>query len=196
MEKPFSIAWIQSHFSKEELMEEDHFDCTLLHSLIIGKEEYEYEKTLVYLVQHGLDLNKTSVFGNTPSHLTCKYERPRFLELLCCMGANISLKNNDGKSCLSMALEYRNKKCAKILIANGVRSHGETTHIQEQVKVFEQGVLRCRDVIVTLLGLKKKRSSMRHVSLILPKLDRFLIQQILAVEIWATRHTLEEGMSL
>lgn len=51
-----------------------------------------------------------------------------------------------------------------------------------ELLAFEQGVTRCCNVIVTLLGLKKFRRNDK-----LAKLDRFLIQQLLAVEIWTTR---------
>lgn len=75
-------------------------------------------------------------------------------------------------------------KCSKICIANGYRlkhvlPHYEV-HRRTDLIIFEHGVIKCRDVIVVLLGLKKRRQ-------VLGKLDRFLVQQELAVAIWSTR---------
>lgn len=181
MERVSSLEFIQS-LTREVLMEKYSYERTLLHYLVSIRDirDSDFAKSLIYLVQHGLDLNAKSIFGNTPSHLLCRDEKSHFLEIMCCMGADISLKNNGNDSCLSIALSFGSKRCVEILIANGARSHGETTRIQERVKVFEQSVVQCRDVIVILLGLKRRHQ-------VLYKLDRFLISQVLAVEIWATR---------
>lgn len=74
----------------------------------------------------------------------------------------------------------------KLLIANGLRTRKLPYGlISDEMRYFEQGVLRCRDVIVVLLGLKKRRQ-------VLGKLDRFLVKQELAVAIWSTRHDAED----
>ena len=75
--------------------------------------------------------------------------------------------------------------CVKMLIANGARLHYvpdkcRQTQITPEMIAFERGILNCRDVIIVFLGLKKRRQ-------ILCKLDRFLVSQVLAVEIWSTR---------
>lgn len=77
-----------------------------------------------------------------------------------------------------------NVECGKICIENGYR----LKHIKRGILIencatyalLEQGVINCRNVIVILLGLRRKHK-------ILPLLDRFLVQQVLAVEIWTTR---------
>ena len=85
---------------------------------------------------------------------------------------------------------------SKVLIANGYRLKSVSTQFRKHITLgmwaFEQGVLRCRDVIVTLLGLKRRRRG----QVFLPKLDRFLLQEVLAVEIWTTRSTEEWQPSL
>lgn len=62
----------------------------------------------------------------------------------------------------------------------GIRDIGR--RLSFDLLAFEKGVKRCRNVIVTILGLKKFRRQAKLV-----KLDRFLIQQVLVVEIWTTR---------
>ena len=108
------------------------------------------------------------------------------MELLCATYTFLISKPNwKGVSPLEMVLcshEDGRVKIAKFLLANGARlkSVKYFTWIHQELRDFEQGVLQSRDVIVVLLGLKKKR-------VILHKLDRFLIQQELAVAIWSTR---------
>lgn len=77
----------------------------------------------------------------------------------------------------------------RLILANGWRlKRDECFYLERRgdpygILKFQQGVLRCRDVIVTLLGLKK----FRRGQTVLSKLDRFLVRQELAVAIWSTR---------
>lgn len=79
-------------------------------------------------------------------------------------------------------------ECLKLMIANGVRFNSGTFippgPIVDICRKFQCGVIACSDIIVVLIGLKKRKQ-------ILHKLDKFLIQQELAVAIWATRLTAE-----
>ena len=97
---------------------------------------------------------------------------------------------------------HQDAECAQFLIANGVRLdtireivttgiYPLLPYVRDNIPLglilFEQGVLRCRDAIVVLLVLKKRsRNAINHLTR-LKKLDRFLVQQVLAVEIWTTR---------
>ena len=139
--------------------------------------------------------------------------QPRTIQVLLALQADPLVKNHHGSNALEEALlmivgnhatpeqkPFVNQNCiesAKVLIANGFRLQ----HINQDTYdiatarhskhidfgKFEQGVINCRDIIVTLLGLKKRRHSADNYTIILPKLDRFLIRQVLAVEIWTTR---------
>lgn len=75
-----------------------------------------------------------------------------------------------------------------VFISNGfcLRNLVDQGFATEKMIECEARVKSCRDVIIVLLGLKKRRHSMGY-SAILPKLDRFLIKQELAVAIWSTR---------
>ena len=75
-----------------------------------------------------------------------------------------------------------------VFISNGfcLRNLVDQGFATEKMIECEARVKSCRDVIVVLLGLKKRCHSMGY-SAILPKLDRFLIKQELAVAIWSTR---------
>ena len=188
------MEYIQSLSQDELVSSDDHSGCNLLHYLIYCMDKSTSLKMLVFLIDHGLDYNKVSKHGNTPSHLMCHYGLPHLVEIMVIIGANMSLENHMVRNtCLRSAIEGRNgTESAKILISNGYRLNGEVppTHV---LATFQQGVIRCRDVIVTLLGLKKRRFAMGHVSLILPKLDRFLIGRVLAIEIWTTRYCAEDS---
>lgn len=120
---------------------------------------------------------------------------PLKLEILCALEVNVQLETFQGLTPLDRALFHKCTTCAKVLIANGSRTSNTRDsftlldsgyliqrNISQDLLDFEKGIISCRNVIVVLLGLKKYR----RVAM-LPKLDRFLVKQILAVEIWSTR---------
>ena len=75
--------------------------------------------------------------------------------------------------------------CTLISCGSRLKSVTHNGHfVSQKMKDFERGVLHCRDVIVILLGLKKRKQ-------VLGKLDRFLVQLELAVAIWTTRQEQE-----
>ena len=149
-------------------------------------------RALIALINQGVDVNDTIPLSQA------SYQRnPKIVEILIASQANVHLRSVLGLSAFDYVFNIRSPpigslldECAKVFISNGVRL--KTIHpslkyrITQELIEFEQGVLRCRDVIITLLGLKKKRRH-RNACNLLPKLDRFLIQQVLAVEIWTTR---------
>ena len=139
---------------------------------------------IVWSFLQGHDMNTTDGTW-TLAHNAAYFYRKRKLELLCACGANLSLVDEYGTTPMVIAFRWEQFDCVKILIANGARISKTNPPCQNLSKLsemilFQQGVLQCRDVIVTLLGLKKRRA-------ILFKLDRFLVQQELAVAIWTTR---------
>ena len=103
------------------------------------------------------------------------------IEILLAAGSNMSFVWRH-------ALHYGFELVLEMLISNGkrVQSIQALGHsydfrvLYRHVEKFQAKVIQCRDVIVILLGLKKRRQ-------VLCKLDRFLIQQELATAIWATR---------
>ena len=141
----------------------------------------------------GLDINGPSAIGNTPLHETTqravvsydtRSESCTLIRLYLAFGANQQIKNfmkvTPFEYCHSVSV-------AKVFISNGSRLK-ETSILGtmaseeewDELVGFQDCIIGCRDVIVTLLGLKKSRN-------LLPRLDRFLVQQVLAVEIWSTR---------
>lgn len=129
----------------------------------------------------------TSYLSNlmSPLYWTCHYGQHGMTNLLLVLGARMH------PSALSISIMKWNA-CFKVLIANGLRLKSLSlveTHIivDNRVEEFEERVIQCRDVIVILLGLRKRR----HIFLY--KLDKFLIAQELAPEIWATRYTFNDS---
>lgn len=149
--------------------------------------------------------------GSTPLHVACEYHNNvSTIEVLCAYNTSmLSTRSNCGYRPIDVILSFTEDRLCRssdydfdqiklghatlkldgvhVLIANGVRlkSTRHQEHITQAMRDFEQGVLRCRNVVVILLGLKKRRS-------ILNKLDRFLVQQELAVAIWSTRYDADE----
>jgi len=123
-------------------------------------------------------------YNRSPLHIAATHDNIKAIEAICaCQTSLISIADKRGYLPLDDIPFTDHLYGQKILIANGARLKNvkNKTWVTQELRDFERGVLRCRDVIVTLLGLKKRKA-------ILPKLDRFLVQQELAVAIWATRH--------
>lgn len=125
-----------------------------------------------------------SCVATSPLYWACHYGLPRIAELLLILGARMEPQS------LLISID-RWTPCITTLIANGSRLKSllqlQPRVIIPQIEVFEERVIQCRDVIVILLGLRKRR----HIFLY--KLDKFLIAQELAPEIWATRYTFNDS---
>ena len=166
----------------EQWSETCHYNNTFLHFACLGKNI----EAVVALIIHGtIDIDALNMKKNTASFLAAINNEPCMLEILLAAGTkrNFSLvRYHASNHCGSYTDEM---DTVKVLLANGFRTR-DMRHCTLGHQSFEQGVLRCRDVIVTLLGLKKRRQHDGR-SLVLPKLDRFLVKEVLAVEIWLTR---------
>ena len=151
----------------------------------VGSHGSGNENFIVWYFLQGYDMNKSSPSGCTCLHGAAANCNRHIMKILLSCGANAKITSSRGRSPLEIALMWRSDNI-KTLLENGVRLKTApieytTVYVTTELREFEDGVLRCRDVIVILLALKKRR----HVLLL--KLDRFLIQQELAVAIWATR---------
>ena len=111
--------------------------------------------------------------------------QPRALELLCASGATLLITENTGHTPLEFSLRHGTSiECDRVLVANGVRlgtvREEYRRHITPELEAFERGVLSCREAVVVLLGLKRRRGDvMRDV-------DRWVVREI-AFACWATR---------
>lgn len=118
----------------------------------------------------------------------CEEEEDKLRLLLV---LNRSITNNQMSYVLNSFFKKGLKWLVKVLLANGasldcVIIKSSCFEISRDLVQFKNGVNQCRDVIITLLGLKKWRQC-GH----LKNLDRFLIKTLLAVEIWSTRESEE-----
>ena len=168
--------------SPKELLLATRDTYTLLHCA--------YDKRIILkLVSVGIDINQQGNGCETPIMFRVRYDDDvDVISLMIALGSNLALRNSAYLSALEIAILNTKFTVAKCLISNGSRLASVHELILKQCDssssliLFENGVINCRDVIVTLLGLKKfrKLSALR-------KIDRFLIKQELAVEIWSTR---------
>jgi len=118
---------------------------------------------------------------------------PRILEIILATGFKFEFDcdiNDLAKSC-GQPNDYeahirtripKYAKCLRIIMSYGFRlEKSKIRSVPKEFVRFQNGLNLCRNIIVTLLGLKKRQ----HV--LLKRLDRFLVKQVLAVEIWSTR---------
>ena len=174
--------------------------ASLLHLSCCGNNV----EAAIALINAGISVDSVdSMVKRTPLHLAVCYRRPQMVELLLVYNADARkldhygwsvINENVTMSCISGLNSKFYQAELQLILANGWRlTPRERFYIRNdhyELFAFEQGVIRCRDVIVTLLGLKKRHKycqSDQVVTTILPQLDRFLVQQVLAVEIWTTR---------
>lgn len=147
----------------------------------------------VALLAHGLGVNACTEFGWTPAHVAAMWGHARVLEVLCAAGADLNIytvEHNTFESPLGTALDWLastpgTRQCVYVLLINGARiasAHGSDKNheIHRWMVALETGRIRCRLVIVTLLGLKRRRG------LAMQRLDRFVVVEF-AICVWATR---------
>lgn len=169
---------------RERWMECDpEFALTLLHYACFD----DNLDAVVALLKHGLDPNaRSDPTRSTPLHSAAQ-GLPHTVEVLCHAGADLRALTRDGTSPLEEALSSEMPEahqCALVLMAHGVRLStvrpSYRGYITPQLEALERGVLRCRAVVVTLLGLKRRRGQV-----VLPLLDRFVVRE-LARACWVT----------
>lgn len=164
------------------------------YSLLLAACNQEDVRPAIALILHGFDVNQGNI--EIPVFSAIQNSKSRTLEILIAVGADLNkvlgpFNRTPFQWIFSVYFDSRHMECAKKMIANGKRFHKlpndikriYTIHKNQQIKTildFEEQIINCRNVIVVLLGLKKRKR-------ILPQLDRFLIQQELAVAIWSTR---------
>lgn len=135
---------------------------------------------VVKLIQNRANVNgKPVFFMKTPLRHAILKGESCMIDILISAGAKV--EQSDLDSCILMD-DYR---IASILMSSGLRLRNTRVVCQGMIprtfRNFERGLLSCRSVVITLLGIKLHRGFiMRHI-------DRFLIRH-LAVEIWTTRN--------
>ena len=167
--------------SPDRLLQVTYNNSTFLHHLT-------YDRSIILnLFLVGVNINHINKRGSTPLMCRLSYGHYLYIDavlLLIALGSNLSRKTFDGQTHLDIALSSGQLEYAKCLISNGSRLVNVEKDIlrlaSSSLVLFEKGVIACRDIVVTLLGLKRRKA-------ILPFLDKFLIKQVLVVEIWSTR---------
>ena len=161
--------------SNKDILKYDQRGFTMLHYTCQFGDNI---KALVYLINSGFDINYTHHNeALTPLEYAICSNQCSNVQILLAAGVKTDLA-------LDMSFRYNSEACTKVLLSNLAKlsSVRNCSKIKQWMVSLEQGVELCRDVIVILLGLKKRNNIPR-----LRKLDRFLIKQVLAVEIWTTR---------
>lgn len=168
--------------------ERDEYGNTLLHYACRGPNV----AAVVTLLTSGLlDVNAQNKWQHTPAHVAANCLELRGLEALCAAGADMRARDKGDLTLIDGALrwaraESRDDACVRVLIANGVRLSSLREDYRDLITPelvgVERGVLRCRCVIVTLLGLKRRRRGL----VMMRELDCFVVREV-AVCVWATR---------
>lgn len=157
---------------------------TLLHYACMK----HYKLSVVTLLKSKrINVNVGSNNGFTPIHLALMDGNIEILELLCASNADIINGTKYIKSPLEYALCRSDEKSISVLLANGARLSKVRTHnisdISPAIRNFEQGVLRCRQAVISILRVKRAGN--------LWQWDKYLLREI-AFAIWATRHSADE----
>lgn len=153
---------------------------SLLHVACMGDNA---DASLV-LIKLGLDVNVPVPSEQLlPVHLASSHGSVRVLRVLCAYTTELGARNAKGDTALEcslhylahgcyMPLEYRycsgTDECARVLIAHGMRLGSVRApfakHITPALVAFERGALRCRLVVLALLGIKRRRGlELRHM---------------------------------
>lgn len=161
--------------------EKNQFGCTLLHFASWGDTA-----CVKVLLQQRLDVNARDQLDWTPAHVAAYGGQAHILELLCAAGADLRAASITHHTPLDEALGVMttSAECVRVLVANGAQlslAHDRCkVHIQPWMIALEKGRFNCRAVILTFLGLKRRRCRVLHA------LDRCIGCKI-AVAVWTTR---------
>ena len=158
----------------------DLFGKTLVH---YASRSDKNISALIMLYNAGVDIHRETFDGWTALTVALNWKSKRSLEILIAL--NVPMIHSFMRSSSSpFHIALQDDFCVDVFLSNGIRLSSVVQEYRHYITSnhikFEQGVMCCRDIVVTLLGLKRFRK-------ILPKLDRFLIQQELAVAVWSTR---------
>lgn len=180
------LAYLQDHVPAARFAERSPHSNTLLHLACHGDN---VDAALVLMLRHGADVNARNASLWTPAHVAIRQRQLRMLELLCAAGADPFAKTNADLSLLDFAL-HRSRglpsgdNFVAMLVRHGVRlasaHHCFKRHIQQHAVALECARLRCRAVVVALLGIKRRRCPS------LCTFDRWLVRE-LCFAIWVTR---------
>lgn len=179
-----SIMELVQKLPRERWAVRDGFGQTLLHYACLGPN-IAAVKTLVE--SKLIDVSACDSRNATPAHYAALNGQAGVLEILCAAGADLGARNEEGYNLLTDVLDKaslaRANEVLHVLVANGARLNTvRPTHrpfISPALVAFEQGVLRCRTAVVSMLRVKRPGK--------LPRWDRFLLRE-LAYALWATRY--------
>lgn len=169
---------------KERWSERDsNGECLFRRACLYGEDP----SAVASFIQAGFDVNESfgpQVASHRPIDSATGNGNPKVVELLLASGANIEPRGIGQNSVLDIAVYRHQRECARVLIANGARLVNTAKKHKHEITLelisFEYGVLRCRSVVIAMIGIKKYRGeNFKHV-------DRFLFRQM-ALEIWVTR---------
>ena len=169
----------QEHWSERDL-----FGRTPLHYACMGPNILAVKALVKSKV---VDASACDRWKDTPAHYAALYGQARALEILCAAGADLDACNRGGSTPLATVLTQMSSSYSgeiqRVLIANGVRLNtvrpAHRPFIGSALVAFEQGVLRCRTAVATMLHVKRAGK--------LPRWDRFLLRE-LACALWSTRY--------
>ncbi len=99
-----SFTFMIKNMKKELLFQESSDKNTLLHVLVYR----DNIPAMKYLIDIGMDINKTNDKGNTPLHLACsRNKKANVIKFLIQNGANPYLIDNDGSTCFHYMAQYQ-----------------------------------------------------------------------------------------
>lgn len=169
---------------RERWSERDWAGSSLLHYACEGPNE----DAVRALLEYGLDVNERGSAGGqwAPAHCAAANGNVGVLLTLICNGADLRLGNFRGDTALALALLHPERHgtgdCAIWLMASGARLRDLPSTCRDYIlphySAFERGLLRCRQVVVALLHVKRVGG--------LARWDKFLLKEI-ALCVWATR---------
>lgn len=156
----------------------DTCDWSLLHMAACHGDA----TAVVALLHEGSDVRAVNTYGDTPAHCAALHGQARTLKLLLAGGADVHAKDEDGNSVVDAALREQHIACVYVLLDHGVRLEAllSQRRITPAMRVYQVGVCNCRCVVLSLLGIKHRRSP------VLDNFDKFLVK-LLARGIWMTR---------
>lgn len=188
------FEYITTNLAQEELhqlYQGPFTEKTLLHIVCEDKTDNS-TKAIVYLLKQGLDPDgKTKGCNAMPPILNASQFNHKNIKILLVAGANIFAIHENRLNALTVAMNTENYESVNILVRNGLSVPKSLAislpwgyHFKQEIVDYaqkrEETYRSCRNKVIILLGIKRKRP------LCLAMFDKYLVREV-GLAIWSMR---------
>ncbi|XP_072040717.1 ankyrin repeat and SOCS box protein 16-like [Amphiura filiformis] len=117
--------------------------CALHHAVYKNRPE-----CVLYLVNHGCNINVQDQCGFTPLHVASRYNRVDVMRELLQLGANLETEDAVGCPALNLALQKGYEECAESLLEKGANPNKHYKHVGYEIHQLPPDTPKCLELLL------------------------------------------------